>query len=157
VEIVFTKLHGGRHEILVRDREGPDVRRPSYETGPTIPHDLAHAAVESALGFTDGYCGAFAAGATFEGFEAVMPERHRHRELKILRRLGPMTERAERAVSWALRVWSGQRTTNGNGPPSSSCPLDEPSLQIALRALDEARMQWDRLGEGESLVWKWQG
>lgn len=40
-------------------------------TGPSMPHDLVHAAVESALVITDGFWGAMARGATFDGFEKV--------------------------------------------------------------------------------------
>lgn len=152
MRILFTKLPGNRHEIVVRDRRGPDVKLPSRETGPSIPHDLAHAAVEKALGLDDGFWGAIEKGATFEGFELVEGSRHKRSGLKELRRYGPATERAEMAVSWAHRAWSGQRTS-GRGLGDS--PLDDRALSLAFAALDEARRRWDALKEGETLDWSW--
>ncbi|MFJ3830063.1 hypothetical protein ACIPWI_19135 [Streptomyces sp. NPDC090046] len=46
----------------MRGRRGPDVRLAAQPTGPSMPHDLVHAAVESALGITDGFWGATAQG-----------------------------------------------------------------------------------------------
>ncbi len=152
MRIVFTKLPHQRHEIVVSERNGPDVRLPARETGPTIPHDLAHAAVESALELHDGFWETMAKGATFEGFEMVESGRHRRSGIKLLERLGPRTLDAEMRVSWAHRVWSGQRSS---GRGLGACPLDERQLAIAKRALDEARARWDALAENESLVWEW--
>lgn len=150
--ILFTKLPGQRHEILVRDRRGPDVRLPARETGPTLPHDLAHAAVESALGIRDGFWSVMADGGTFEGFVPATPGRHRRSGIKTVQRYGPAAQPAELAVSWAHRVWSGQRTSGrGLGP----CPLDEAQLAIATAALDRAQARWNALQEGETLVWEW--
>lgn len=53
MEIVFMKLAGNRHEIVVWGCTGPDAKLPARETGPSIPHDLAHAVVEKALVFED--------------------------------------------------------------------------------------------------------
>jgi hypothetical protein len=44
MEILFRKLADDRHDIVVRSRCGPDIQLPAQPTGPTIPHDLAHAA-----------------------------------------------------------------------------------------------------------------
>ncbi|WMX43610.1 hypothetical protein RGF97_00215 [Streptomyces roseicoloratus] len=73
MEMVFRKLPGNQHEILVRARKGPDVRLPAQPDGPSMPHDLVHAVVETALGIDDGFWGAMARGATFQGFELVTP------------------------------------------------------------------------------------
>lgn len=40
--LLFRELADDRHESEVRGRRGPDLRLPVRETGPTIPHDLAH-------------------------------------------------------------------------------------------------------------------
>jgi len=152
MQILFTKLSGHRHAIEVRGRRGPDVRLGPRETGPTLPHDLAHAAVESALGIREGFWGVTAQGATFEGFEPVAPGRHRRSGIRVLQRLAARAEPAELAVSWAHRAWSGQRTSGrGLGP----CPLDERQLGLAFRALDRAQAAWAALREGETLVWEW--
>lgn len=151
--IVFSKLPGNKHAILVKERRrGPDVVLPSRETGPTIPHDLAHAAVEKALGLSDGFWGAIDEGATFPGFELYPRGRHRRSGLRELRRKWDATAPAELAVSWAHRVWSGQRVAGrGLGPP----PLDQAQLDRACRALDAAREQWDAVPVGDVLVWSW--
>ena len=122
----------------MRERRGPDVRLPARETGPTLPHDLVHAAVESALGLRDGFWSVMAAGGTFEGFEPATPGRHRRSGIKLLQRHGPAAQPAEIAVSWAHRIWSGQRSSGrGLGP----CPLDERQLALAAAALHEALVE----------------
>ena len=143
VLIVFSKLAGNKHSISVKERRrGPDVVLPSRETGPTIPHDLAHAAVEEALGLAEGFWGAIDGGATFPGFEPSAPGRHRRSGLKALRRKEDATVPAEMAVSWAHRVWSGQRVEGrGLGAP----PLD--AAQIA-RSLRGARRGARAVGRG---------
>ncbi|MFC9319085.1 hypothetical protein ACFTWR_32535 [Streptomyces nigra] len=57
MEMSFRKLPENQHEIVVRDRKGPDVRLPAQLVGPTRPHDLVHAVVETALGIEDGFWG----------------------------------------------------------------------------------------------------
>lgn len=152
MKINFTKLSGNRHEIVVRERRGPDIIRPARETGPTIPHDLAHAAVEKALGLDDGFWSAVARGVMFEDFKLVDASRHRRAGLKEMKRYGDATARAEMLVSWSHRAWSGQRT-GGRGLGAS--PIAEESLAKAFAALDEAKLRWDSLGEGETLEWEW--
>ncbi|WP_405982210.1 hypothetical protein [Streptomyces sp. NBC_00158] len=152
MDISFRKLPGNQHEITVTGRRGPDVRLPARPTGPTLPHDLAHAAVEEALGITDGFWGAMAAGATFQGFETTDPGRHRRSGLKVLRRGADAVMAAEMAVNWAYRAWSGLPVTGrGVGRP----PLDEAQLERARTALDAASARWTALPEGAALGWRW--
>ncbi|MEU8776790.1 hypothetical protein [Streptomyces sp. NPDC048606] len=152
MDITFRKLPGNQHEITVNRRRGPAVRLPAQPTGPTIPHDLAHAAVEEVLGITDGFWGATAAGATFQGFETIEPGRHRRSGLKVLRRGGDAVLAAEMAVNWAYRAWSGLPVTGrGVGRP----PLDEAALVRARAALDAAATRWAALPEDASLTWHW--
>lgn len=148
----FRKLPDNRHDLEVRDRRGPDVRLRSQATGPTMPHDLVHAAVESALAITDGFWGAMARGATFEGFEMEPRARHRRSGLKVLRRGGDAVMRAELCVNWAYRVWSGL-STEGRGVGRS--PLDDRQVVLACAALDRASEQWAGVAEGETLTWHW--
>ncbi|MFG2755311.1 hypothetical protein [Streptomyces wuyuanensis] len=152
MDIVFRKLPDNRHDILVRDRRGPDVRLPAQPTGPTMPHDLVHAAVEGALGITDGFWGAMAEGATFQGFEPLTPGRHRRSGLKVLRRKGDRVMAAELAVNWAYRVWTGL-PTEGRG--IGRAPLDADALARTGPALDEASARWTAVAEGDGLVRHW--
>ncbi|MER7730396.1 hypothetical protein ABTX80_05875 [Streptomyces erythrochromogenes] len=152
MDIVFRKLPDDRHDLEVRDRRGPDVRQMSRATGPTMPHDLVHAAVESALGITDGFWGAMARGATFEGFETTAPTRHRRSGMKVLRRGGEAVMRAELCVNWTYRVWSGLSTA-GRGVGRS--PLDEGQVALACAALDRAAERWAEVAEGGTLTWRW--
>lgn len=155
MQITFTKLTGLQHDIAVRQRRrGPDLRRVARETGPTIPHDLAHAAVEEALGLDDGFWAAVDSGVMFEDFRILDPARNRRAGLKELRKLADRTFPAELAVSWAHRVWSGQRTA-GRGLAPSRAPLTDEQIRIACVALDRARQKWDALPEGGSLEWSW--
>lgn len=150
MRIDFIKLPGNRHAIEVRDRKGPDLRRPPRETGPTLPHDLAHAAVEQALGLTDGFWAAIERGAMFEDFELLEPARHRRAGIKQYQRLAESVFPAELAVSWAHRVWSGQRT-EGRGLGSS--PLSAQELRIAIAALDAANRRWAAVPDHQALRW----
>lgn len=152
MEIIFRKLPDNRHDLEVRDRRGPDVRLMSQATGPSMPHDFVHAAVESALAITDGFWGAMARGATFEGFEPTTPTRHRRSGLKVLRRGGEAVLRAELCVNWAYRVWSGL-STEGKGAGRS--PLDGRQVALACAALDRTAERWAGLGEGRTLTWRW--
>ncbi|MFE7774889.1 hypothetical protein ACFU5O_13465 [Streptomyces sp. NPDC057445] len=152
MEINFRKLADNRHEILVRDRRGPDVRLAAQPTGPTMPHDLVHASVEEALGMTDGFWGAVAQGATFQGFEPIASGRHRRSGLKVLRRKGEAVMAAELAVNWAYRVWCGL-PTEGRG--IGRAPLDGAALARTGPALDAAAARWAAVDEGGCLIWDW--
>lgn len=153
MKITFVKHSDNRHSIEVRERRiGPDIRRPPRETGPTLPHDLAHAAVETILRIGDGFWAAVDGGATFDGFEMLQAGRHQRSGLKQLRRIGEREEQAELKVSWAHRHWSGQRTS---GPGLGGCPLTEDDLRQTGPALDEAHRRWMALDDGESMIWSW--
>gem|GEM_PF-3562038 len=152
MEITFIKLPGNRHAIEVRGRTGPDIRRPPRETGPTIPHDLAHAAVEEALNLDGGFWESIRLGATYGDFEPLERRRHRRSGLKVLRKMAPRVMEAEMAVSWAHRVWSGQRTA---GPGLGHAPICEADVIRACAALDRARALWDAIPEGKALTWQW--
>lgn len=153
--IVFNKLPEQRHDIIVRQRrQGPDLRRLARETGPTIPHDLAHAAVEEALALDDGFWAAVDRGVMFEDFRLLEPARNRRAGLKAFRRYAERTFPAELMVSWAHRAWSGQRTT-GRGFAPGPAPLTPEQLRVACTALDRARERWNALAVGESLAWRW--
>ncbi|MFI8323342.1 hypothetical protein [Streptomyces sp. NPDC085529] len=152
MEISFRKLPDHRHEILVRARKGPDVRLPARPVGPTLPHDLVHAVVETALGIEDGFWGATARGATFEGFEPVVPGRHRRSGMKVLRRGGDAVLAAELSVNWAYRVWRGLPVEGrGLGPAL----LDADALARTGPRLDAAAARWAAVPEGGELLWHW--
>ncbi|MFF5444088.1 hypothetical protein [Streptomyces sp. NPDC012888] len=152
MEMLFHKLPGDRHEILVRGRKGPDVRLPAQPTGPTMPHDLVHAVVETALGIEDGFWGAVERGATFQGFELVEPGRHRRSGLKVLRRGGDAVLAAELSVNWAYRVWRGL-STEGRGVGSP--PLTPEQVARTTAPLDAAAARWSALPDHHVLTWTW--
>ena len=148
MQIDFVRRADGRHEVLVRDRrKGPDLRFGPAPVGSVIPHDLVHAAVESALGITDGFWAAIDAGATFDGFEPRSGS-------KVLRRKGDAVLAAEVPVNWAYRVWTGRSVAAADGV-SGPRPIDDDQLAAALRALDDARRRWDATPEGGALSWSW--
>ena len=152
MEMVFRKLPGNQHEILVRARKGPDLRLPAHPDGPSMPHDLVHAVVETALGIEDGFWGATARGATFQGFELVTPGRHRRSGVKVLRRGGDAVMAAELSVNWAYRVWRGLPTEGrGVGP----APLEAEALARTGPRLDAAAVRWAAVREGGELLWRW--
>ncbi|MFC7912249.1 hypothetical protein [Streptomyces nigra] len=148
----FRKLPENQHEIVVRDRKGPDVRLPAQPVGPTMPHDLVHAVVETALGIEDGFWGATARGSTFQGFPFVTPGRHRRSGLKVLRRDGDAVLAAELRVNWAYRVWRGL-PTEGRAAGPALLTAYEPA-RTGPR-LDTAAARWAAVPEGGALVWRW--
>lgn len=150
MEIRFSRLPGGRCEITVTGRRGPDVRLPAAPVGDGPPHDLVHAAVERGLGLDDGFWGAVAEGATFDGFEFVEPRRHRKSGMKVLRRGGDRVMAAELKVNWVYRAWRGLPRT-GTGPS----PLTDDEVALACRAVDEAAERWAGTPEGGVLIWRW--
>lgn len=152
VELRFTKLAGGRFDLVVRDRKGPDVALRAHASGPALPHDLVHAAVERALQMRGGFCAALAAGDTFEGFEPLEKSRHRRSGLKVLKRRGDDVLAAELVVGWAYRVWAGLPLT-GRGVTGAA--LQEPNLSVAVAAIDEMAGRWAALAEGDTLVVDW--
>lgn len=152
MEMSFRKLPDNQHEILVRARKGPDVRLPAQPVGPTMPHDLVHAVVETALGIDDGFWGAMARGATFQGFELVTPGRHRRSGMKVLRRGGDAVMAAELCVNWAYRVWRGLPTQGrGVGP----APIDADAPARTGPRLDAAAARWAAVPVGGELLWRW--
>ncbi|MGW0184699.1 hypothetical protein ACWDV7_02950 [Streptomyces sp. NPDC003362] len=152
MEMSFRKLPDNQHEILVRARKGPDVRLPAQPVGPNMPHDLVHAVVETALGIDDGFWGAMARGATFQGFELLTPGRHRRSGMKVLRRGGDAVMAAELSVNWAYRVWRGLSTEGrGVGP----APLDSDALARTLPRLNAAATCWATVPQGGELLWRW--
>ncbi|MGA5171001.1 MULTISPECIES: hypothetical protein [Streptomyces] len=112
---------------------------PAQPTGPTMPHDLVHAVVETALGIDDGFWGSMARGATFQGFALVEPGRHRRSGLKVLRRGGDAVMAAELSVNWAYRVWRGL-PTEGRGVGRPPLTGDEPARTTG--PLDAAAARW---------------
>ncbi|MFD5578620.1 hypothetical protein [Streptomyces pseudogriseolus] len=152
MEMSFRKLPDNRHEILVRREKGPDVRLPALPAGPSMPHDLVHAVVETVLGIDDGFWGAIARGATFQGFELVTPGRHRRSGLKVLRRGGDAVMAAELRVNWAYRAWRGL-STEGRGV--GRAPLDAEALARTGPRLDAAARRWAAVPVGGELLWRW--
>lgn len=152
MEMSFRKLPDNQHEILVRARKGPDVRLPARPVGPTMPHDLVHAVVETALGIDDGFWGAMARGATFQGFEFVTPRRHRRSGMKVLRRGGDAVMAAELRVNWAYRAWRGL-PTEGRGV--GRAPIDADALARTGPRLDAAAARWAAVPVGGELLWRW--
>ena len=157
MQLRFTKRPGGRSDLVVTDRPGPAVALRDHTAGPHLPHDLVHVVVERALGITDGFCGALAAGATFAGFvPADAPPaatRHRRSGLKVLRRKGDRVLEAELRVNWSYRVWEGRSTdaAAGVGRP----PLDDHEVRTAVAAIEEAARRWAATAEGDTLVEDW--
>ncbi|WP_442803351.1 hypothetical protein OG411_16075 [Streptomyces pseudogriseolus] len=152
MEMSFRKLPDNRHEILVRREKGPDVRLPARPAGPSMPHDLVHAVVETVLGIDDGFWGAIARGATFQGFELVTPGLHRRSGLKVLRRGGDAVMAAELRVNWAYRAWRGL-STEGRGV--GRAPLDAEALARTGPRLDAAARRWAAVPVGGELLWRW--
>lgn len=152
MEMSFRKLPDNQHEILVRARKGADIRLPAQPVGPSMPHDLVHAVVETALGIDDGFWGAVARGATFQGFVMLTPGRHRRSGMKVLRRGGDAVMAAELSVNWAYRVWRGL-PTEGRGV--GRAPLDAEALARTGATAGRGGRPLGRGPRGRELLWRW--
>src|SRR5690606_8448874 len=121
---------------------GPDLCVPARDTGPSLPADLAHAAVERALGLDDGFWSSVERGATFAGFEPLARRGYRRAALETLSRYGAAAVWAELAAAWAQRAWSGERPQPRD---PAARPLDDRQLARAYSALHAARVRWAAL------------
>lgn len=151
MRLEFTR-HGDRFDLVVTGTKGPDLILQDHDTGRTLPHDLVHAVVERALGIEDGFCGALARGATFKGFQRVVPARHQRSGLKTLRRSADRVLAAELKVNWAVRAWEGRDIS---GPGVGGPQLSEPELRVAVAVIEEAARRWRALDDGDVLVIDW--
>ena len=150
MRIRFVRLDVDLCEIVVTGRKGHDVRLPAAPVRGGLPHDLVHAAVEESLRITDGFWGAVAAGATYDGFEPLEPRRHRGSGAKVLRRRGDRVMAGELKVNYAYRLWRGLPRT-GTGPS----PLSPEEILTTNAAIDAVETRWRNTPKGSALEWTW--
>ena len=65
LRLAVTRSDGHRHSLTVVHDSGAVTRLPMADYGPALPHDLAHAVVESVFRLQFGFWGLIAEGASF--------------------------------------------------------------------------------------------
>ena len=65
LRLAVTRSEGRRHTMTVVHDSGAVTRLPMADYGSALPHDLAHAVVESVFGLPFGFWGLIAEGASF--------------------------------------------------------------------------------------------
>lgn len=155
MQLHFIRRGACLYEVEVRARRcGPDLRGPLAEAGADLPHDLVHAVLEQGMAWRPGLWSLVDAGVVFQGFRPLQALRHPRAGQRLLRRHAEPAQQTELQVSWAHRVWSGQRSQGrGLGTP----PLAPQALLRCGRLLDAAWQRWTALADGEGLLMNWKG
>ena len=138
MRVTVTKLPNGgiRWEALRSDHTKVTIRPGGPSDG--LPHDLAHYAVESALGMEFGFWGCIAAGGSLRITRATQRKGRNTRTGRgVLRDHAQDLAAAEDAISKAVAAWTRR----------------EPSR--VTDALDTMLGRWEALRRGEAFVLVW--
>ena len=77
----------GSTRAIIRRADGVVLELPGFDRKYRVPHDLAHAATERALGLSRGVFGSIAGGGVFDNMRVVAGRRPRHDAAERSRRL----------------------------------------------------------------------
>ncbi len=167
LEITFTRSGPRGYATTVRrDRATFELR--GFDRPTELPHDLAHYAIERALGLRHGFWGCVSAGATFQSMTLVQGRRppmsaERSREV-VWRHCGELTE-AEALVGLMLEIFLGDIGDDWDAirrrlawrwtPPHGGAPIGPLDAGRACQALSRARTRWRALPTGGTLTVTW--
>ncbi|HET7463415.1 MAG TPA: hypothetical protein VFJ82_19340 [Longimicrobium sp.] len=169
MHLSLTRLDERRYETVITRGDGVRFRVTGVGHMFAIPHDLAHLAVEQALGLRRGFWGCVAAGAVFESMTWLSGRRRPHAEehsWQVLRdnraELGE-SEIVVRIVNDALQEGHGpgsaelrerlrSRWTQPGHPPR---PITDAQVAAACAAWERMRELWNALPVGETLELDW--
>jgi hypothetical protein len=159
----------GRYETAItRDDAGRFIMRGVAHTF-AIPHDLAHFAVEKALGIKEGFWGTIAAGAVFPTMTHI-GGRRRPKASERSRALLKANARALVEAEVLVRIFSD---TIENGHPESSAVLlarlqdrlprpgqalrqiSQANIAAVYSAYNSLRRAWNETPVGASLTYVW--
>ncbi|WP_245604177.1 hypothetical protein [Patulibacter minatonensis] len=170
ITITFVKGDGQRYRSIVRRRDGVVVELDgggyNQVGGPArrIPHDLAHAVVEDALGLDSGLWGVIVAGGMFAHTTVVAGRRPPHADRRaqaVVDGAGDRLAQAEvvvRAVA-DLSLAGRDRDTAGlvaaTGPRWRPDGLTAEALGVACRRLRADGERWAALGPQGTLELDW--
>ena|SRR5215210_2785466 len=153
MHLSVTRLDARRYETLVRRADGVRYHLKGVGHMFAIPHDLAHLALEQALGLRHGFWGSVAEGAVFESMTHVGGRRKPHaaeRSNAVLKaNHGPLTEAEvlvrifNDALEEGHRAGSAELRDRLRG--GSWTPPGPPPRQLADAEVAAACAAWERM------------
>jgi hypothetical protein len=166
MRVVFPRLADGEevHAVVHRD-DGVvyRVRGNGQRSGRELPHDVAHFAVERALGLTHGFWGSVAAGAVFTSMTHVSGRRRPHAAdtSKALKREHRADIGYAEQLVWLVEQIAGQddaaiRRLTARVFATQPPPYPQPAvLRSATLALRGVGQRWRALHPGGQLELTW--
>jgi hypothetical protein len=157
--IEFTRSAGGSTVATIHRSDGVVLELRGYDRKFRIPHDLAHAVTERALGMADGVFGSIAGGAMFKGM-TVVGGRPRHDAAARSRRILDANSRALTAAEVMAGVVH-DAAEHGSADPSAKGRIDwgivhpgpfpwsDDQVEAAVAALGDLSDRWSRDGRVE--------
>lgn len=169
MHLTLTRLDERRYETVVTRGDGVRFRVGGVGHTFAIPHDLAHLAVESALGLRRGFWGCVADGAVFESMTWLDGRRRPHADERsrrllrdhrdelgeseiLVRIFNDAIEEGHGAGSAVLRERLRARWTAPGRPPRAISAADEAA---ACAAWERMRALWNELPVGGALELAW--
>jgi hypothetical protein len=170
MHLSLTRLSDRRYETVITRGDGVRFHVKGVGHMFAIPHDLAHLAVEQALGLHRGFWGCVASGAVFESMTHLGGRRWPHaaeRSRQVLRGnhdhvieaeflvrvINDALEQGHGAGSAELRQRLGaDRWTPPGQPPR---PISDAEIAAACAAWNEMLEMWNALPVGGTLDFDW--
>lgn len=170
MELTVTRLDEHRYETVIRRGDGVRFHVKGVGHMFAIPHDLAHLAIEQALGLGRGFCGSVADGAVFESMthlggrrkpraaersrQVLRANRDSIIEAEILVRIfNDALEQGHGADSPVLRERIDRRWA---APGSTGRSFTDDEIAAACEAWEGMRALWNELPVGGRLELEWE-
>ncbi len=154
-----------RHRTTIERDDGVQFSIPAYGPEEPMPHDLAHAVVESALRFTDGFWGTIADGGILPGMVKSAgrePPHASERSLAVLKTNRRSLILAEVLVDILTKTLREDGTGDArragmllNERAAMASPVREDDLARLYMGLHTMRQLWDATSTGESIDFDW--
>jgi hypothetical protein len=156
------------HQTTARRGDAVEVSIPQVGRRFALPHDLAHFAIERALGIHDGFWGSLAAGALVGGARVTAGRQAPHASRlsdEILKRNRAALTEAEVAVGLiyeasqhhspdvrAPAVW---RELTARYPRSRFTRMTANDIARVIGVVAETTRRWQAMNAGESMTLEW--
>jgi len=164
----FRKFAAATHRTTARRADAVEVSIPQVGRKFALPHDLAHFAIERALGIHDGFWGSLAAGALVGGARVTAGRQAPHAARlsdEILKRNRASLTEAEVAVGLiyqasqhhapAVRAPAVWRELTASYPRGRFARITANDIALVIGLVAETTRRWQALPVGESMTLEW--